>query len=74
MAMKPKKLRKECRRDWQYKNPDCAWCYYRHECAGAIVAVKNYYGLSNCPDEPELGNEPKCGAHRECLYCNKNKH
>lgn len=73
MAIKPKNTRKECRREQQYKNPNCAWCYYKNECEGAVIAIKNYYNLHNCPDEPKIGNVPKCGTHRECIYC-KQKH
>lgn len=68
MVTKRKVKRTECRQNRLYKNPDCSWCYYRHDCKGAVVAVKNYYGPENCPDG---GNAPQCGAHRECTYCKK---
>lgn len=74
MAIKPKKLRTECRREWQYKNPDCTWCMYKNCCDGPVIAIKDYYSPYNCPDEESLGGVAHCGAHRECMYCSKHKH
>lgn len=67
------KPRTECRKDWQYKNPSCAWCFYKNDCGGPVIAVKGHYNYYNCPDEPNIGNIAKCGTHPECKYCRRFK-
>lgn len=64
-----RKQRTECRNDYTLKNPNCTWCYFKHSCSGPVVARKDFYSYYNCPDEPDTGDIPKCGTHRECIYC-----
>lgn len=70
-------MKKVCRMDKTNKRPYCLRkpCSYRLDgtCSGPVMAVKNYYSLYNCPDDPDTGMTPRCGQHAECAFCRDRK-
>ena len=55
------------------KRPYCLRkpCSYKADgtCSGPVVAIQDYYGLHNCPGDPDPGETPRCGRYAECAYC-----
>lgn len=70
-------MKRGCRIDKTNKRPYCLRkpCSYRLDgsCSGPVMAVKDYYSLYNCPDDPDTGMAPRCGQHAECAFCRDRK-
>ena len=66
-------MKQICRLDKTNKRPYCLRkpCSYKADgtCSGPVTAVKDYYGLHNCPGDPDPGETPRCGRYAECAYC-----
>ena len=66
-------MKQMCRLDKTNKRPYCLRkpCSYKADgtCPGPVTAVKDYYGLHNCPGDPDPGETPRCGRYAECAYC-----
>ena len=66
-------MKQICRLDKTNKRPYCLRkaCSYKADgtCPGPVTAVKDYYGLHNCPGDSDPGETPRCGRYAECAYC-----
>lgn len=67
------KIKPTCRRNAEYKNPDCDWCIYKAECIGPVIRKEGAYSYWNCPGEIIGGGKPTKGQYIECAYCTDRK-
>ena len=60
-------MKQICRLDKTNKRPYCLRkpCSYKADgtCSGPVVAIQDYYGLHNCPGDPDPGETPRCGRY-----------